>query len=200
MFGDIMHGALLIIFGTYLCWSSRKEGTLAANLGQVRYLLLLMGLFAFFVGLVYNDFSSIGTQIMGKSCYTAEPETKNSKVMYGKKVDKECMYPFGIDPAWYRSNQEIVFLNSMKMKMSVIFGVLQMNLGTICKGLNAIYFKRWIELIFDVFAQLILMWSLFGFMDYLIVVKWTTDWISKEKADNTMKAPGVVQAMITMFI
>ena len=41
-------------------------------------------------------------------------------------------------------------MNSFKMKTSDIFGVAQMSLGTVVKGFNAVYFKRWTELIFEV--------------------------------------------------
>ena len=44
------------------------------------------------------------------------------------------------------------------------------------KGFNAVYFKRYIELIFDVFTQIALLMALFGFMDIMIFIKWTTDW------------------------
>ena len=40
-----------------------------------------------------------------------------------KRVDNNCVYPFGIDPAWYRSNEEVSFMNSFKMKCAVILGV-----------------------------------------------------------------------------
>ena len=70
------------------------------------------------------------------------------------------------------------------MKTSVIFGVWQMLLGTFMKGYNAVYFKRWIELFFDVFTQVALLMALFGFMDILIFAKWMTDWESIENQLN----------------
>jgi vacuolar-type H+-ATPase subunit I/STV1 len=51
-----------------------------------------------------------------------------------------------------------------------------MMLGTLLKGLNAIYARRPVEFVFVVISQVVLMCALFGFMDLLIVVKWTTDW------------------------
>lgn len=196
-----MHGSLLLAFAIYLCWSRQKEGTLGATFAPVRYIFLLMGVFSTFCGLIYNDFSSLGTNIMGESCYTAKPENSTATLMYAKKADKECMYPVGIDPVWYRSTQEIMYMNSLKMKMSVIFGVAQMTLGTCIKGLNALYFRRYVEFIFDVIAQVLLLWALFGFMDILIIVKWTTDWATKEAAatDGAI-APGIISTMIVMFI
>lgn len=61
MFGDIMHGSLLLAFSIYLCFSRREPGTLAEGLAPARYLFLLMGVFATFNGLVYNDFTSATT-------------------------------------------------------------------------------------------------------------------------------------------
>jgi vacuolar-type H+-ATPase subunit I/STV1 len=140
---------------------------------------------------------------------------------------ENCVYPFGFDPIWYRSEQEIVFLNGFKMKTSVIFGVMQMLLGTFMKGFNAVYFKRWVELVFDVFTQIALLMALFGFMDIMIFVKWMTDWDAVEKRnqyiyenhrtpegeafsfpdglmnkniDRGETTPSIIQTMIVMFI
>lgn len=78
------------------------------------------------------------------------------------------------------------------MKTSVIFGVMQMSLGTVMKGFNAVYFKRNIELIFDVFTQIALLMALFGFMDIMIFLKWTTDWeeVAGQYNDDFALAPG----------
>lgn len=90
------------------------------------------------------------------------------------------MYKFGIDPIWFRSTNEIAIMNSFKMKISVIFGVAQMLMGTVMKGFNAVYFKDWIELVFEVITQALLLIVLFGFMDYMIISKWLTNWEDPE--------------------
>lgn len=46
-------------------------------------------------------------------------------------------YPFGVDPSWRGSRSELPFLNSLKMKMSILLGVTQMNLGIILSYFNA---------------------------------------------------------------
>jgi V-type H+-transporting ATPase subunit a len=113
------------------------------------------------------------------------------------------MYKFGIDPIWFRSTNEIAIMNSFKMKISVIFGVAQMLLGTVMKGFNAVFFKDWIELVFEVITQALLLIVLFGFMDYMIIAKWLTNW--EDPDSNSFQkqgeiAPGIINTMIVMFI
>ena len=81
MFGDIMHGALLIVFATILCFAERKPGTAMGELGKLRYVLLMMGFFSFYCGWIYNDFTSIPLKVIQESCFniphdpTKEPVT-----------------------------------------------------------------------------------------------------------------------------
>jgi len=72
MYGDLFHGSLLMAFGVYLCWAKAEAGTLANTLAPVKYLFLLMGIFATFCGLIYNDYTSTATSIFGDGCYKAE--------------------------------------------------------------------------------------------------------------------------------
>lgn len=39
------------------------------------------------------------------------------------EISENCIYRFGVDPSWYLANDELTYLNSMKMKIAVIFGV-----------------------------------------------------------------------------
>lgn len=50
-------------------------------------------------------------------------------------------YPFGVDPAWHGTRSELPYLNSLKMKMSILLGVAQMNLGIILSFFNAKFFR-----------------------------------------------------------
>jgi V-type H+-transporting ATPase subunit a len=138
MFGDIMHGGLLLIFAIWLIFADRSnKDCLASIMAPVRYIFLLMGFFATYMGFIYNDFTSNATQIFGTGCYDRIENGEDDKV-FMHKTDENCVYPFGIDPVWFRSQQEISFNNSFKMKISVIFGVSQMVLGTTMKCFNAV--------------------------------------------------------------
>lgn len=124
MFGDIYHGAILLTFSIWLLFASKKDpDSLAASLDPVKYIFTLMGLYSFFCGFIYNDFTSMGTNIFGDSCWEEDGPKLDNGAQPMKIKDKECVYPVGIDPVWYRSNEEVQYLNSLKMKTAVIFGV-----------------------------------------------------------------------------
>merc|ERR1719247_2633826 len=66
MYGDVFHGGVLFLVGIYGCLnaSSLKYGSEAAQaLHYARYLLLLMGFFAVYAGMLYNDFLSLGLNL-----------------------------------------------------------------------------------------------------------------------------------------
>ena len=117
-------------------------------------MLLLMGLAATFCGFIYNEFTSLGTQTFGQGCYQKRDFEKvaGANGQYWAHQKADCVYPFGFDPTWFRSQQEIMYFNSFKMKISLLFGEAQMLLGTVLKGFNATYFNRKLELVFVVFA------------------------------------------------
>ncbi len=54
----------------------------------------------------------------------------------------------GFDPIWFISENDLVFVNSFKMKFAVIVGVLQMVFGLLMKGLNCIKFRECSEFLF----------------------------------------------------
>jgi V-type H+-transporting ATPase subunit a len=55
-----------------------------------------------------------------------------------------------------------------------------MTLGVCVKGLNAVYFKLPYDLWHEFLPQLLMLVSLIGFMNVLIITKWMTDWSGKE--------------------
>jgi len=54
-----------------------------------------------------------------------------------------------MDPIWVKAGNELVFINSFKMKFAVILGVIQMIVGIILKGMNSLYFRKFLDFIFE---------------------------------------------------
>lgn len=79
---------------------------------------MLMGFFATYMGFIYNDFMSLPLNILGKGCFTLNSE----KSTFVSK-DPDCVYSFGFDPVWMQTKVDIMYYNSFKMKISVIYGV-----------------------------------------------------------------------------
>lgn len=107
----------------------------------------------------------------------------------------DCVYPVGVDPTWHLGSNELAYMNSLKMKISVILGVLQMGLGVCMKALNASYFKQPMDFFFEFVPQIILLFVLFGYMDWMIIAKWTTDFTGREHS-----APSIISNMIDMAL
>jgi V-type H+-transporting ATPase subunit a len=146
-----------------------------------------MGLFATFCGFMYNDFASVPLFI--NTCYEYLPGQAQPIAKPG------CVHKIGVDPAWYLSPNEITYLNSMKMKISVIFGVAHMALGVLMKGANSIFYKSPVDFCLEFIPQLVMMLALFGYMDLLIILKWLTDYSGKEN-----EAPSIITTMIAVFL
>lgn len=83
-----------------------------------------------------------------------------------------CVYPIGFDPVWFLSDQLLSFSNNFKMKMAVIFAIIQMSMGILMKGLNSIHFRNRLDFWFEFVPAFLLLFALFGWMDILIIGKW----------------------------
>lgn len=89
-----------------------------------RYIILLMSIFSMYTGLIYNDIFSRPMKLF-KSGWEWPKSSENS-ILLAKQVG---VYPFGIDSAWHGSENSLIFMNSYKMKMSVILGVIHVSLN-----------------------------------------------------------------------
>ena len=70
MFGDIMHGAMLLAGAIAVLLMGEK--TVGKAVWGARWMLLQMGFFASFTGFIYNDFSSVPIYAF-TSCYQYYP-------------------------------------------------------------------------------------------------------------------------------
>jgi V-type H+-transporting ATPase subunit a len=86
-----------------------------------RYIILLMGIFSLYTGLMYNDIFSKNLHIW-RSGWTFHEE---NGVQLGQSTGH--VYPFGLDPGWHGADNALVFTNSYKMKMSIVLGVIHVS-------------------------------------------------------------------------
>lgn len=77
---------------------------------------------------------------------------------------------------WSVAQNNLNFVNSLKMKISVIIGVVHMTLGVFIKASNSIYFGKYMDFFFEFIPQLAFLLTLFGYMDFLIIYKWLVNW------------------------
>uniref|UniRef100_A0A803PWI9 V-type proton ATPase subunit a n=1 Tax=Cannabis sativa TaxID=3483 RepID=A0A803PWI9_CANSA len=178
MFGDWGHGICLLLGALVLIarestLSTQKLGSFMEMLFGGRYVLLLMSLFSIYCGLIYNEFFSVPFHIFGGSAYHCRDTSCSDATTAGLVKFREP-YPFGVDPSWRGSRTELPFLNSLKMKMSILLGVSQMNLGIIISYFNARFFSSSIDIRYQFVPQLIFLNSLFGYLSLLIIIKWCT--------------------------
>nr|DAD26067.1 TPA_asm: hypothetical protein HUJ06_027535 [Nelumbo nucifera] len=124
MFGDWGHGICLLLGAIILIARENKLGS--QKLGSFmemafggRYVILLMSLFSIYCGLIYNEFFSVPYHIFGGTAYKCRDTTCRDAHTAGL-VKYRDPYPFGVDPSWRGSRSELPFLNSLKMKMSIL--------------------------------------------------------------------------------
>lgn len=196
MYGDIGHGTCILLGGIYLLIthpayrrsaSSAGENEMLGGVYASRYMLITMGLCAIYVGFVYNDCFSLALALFNSGYYWEG--SKDSVASVANSIDggakanlsapygsTSTIYPFGVDPAWHISANELLFFNSMKMKTAVIFGVVQMTGGILLKGLNALYFRERAVFWLEFMPMIIFDFCLFVYMAVLIFTKWAINW------------------------
>ncbi|KAK4804558.1 hypothetical protein SAY86_004375 [Trapa natans] len=178
MFGDWGHGICLFLATLYFIMRERKLsrqklGDITEMIFGGRYVIMMMALFSIFTGLIYNEFFSVPFELFGPSAYGCRDLSCRDTTTSGL-VKVGPTYPFGVDPKWHGTRSELPFLNSLKMKMSILLGVSQMNLGIMLSYFNAKFFKNNLNTWYQFVPQMIFLNSLFGYLSLLIIIKWCT--------------------------
>ena len=131
-----------------------KDNSSLQVLYDLRYMFMMCGVFSMYAGLIYNEYLGFPLDLFG-SCYEGEV--------------KVCTYPLGFDPAMASS---LTFSNSVKMKLSIILGFLQMTLGIIAYGMNAHFRADYVSLLLVFPSRLLFFCCTVGYMVFCIVLKW----------------------------
>ncbi|KAJ1994348.1 H(+)-transporting V0 sector ATPase subunit a [Dimargaris cristalligena] len=204
MFGDFGHGILVTLFAGWMCWRERQieKGGINTNVRTFfdgRYIILMMGLFSIYTGLIYNDIFSLSMHIF-PSGWTWPHEGRDGKTPL--LATQTGVYPFGVDPNWHGTENMLLFTNSYKMKMSIIFGVVQMSFGIILTVFNHRYFKKTYNIFCEFIPQITFMLAMFGYLSILIIYKWLVDWNATDDAGNRLynSPPGLLNTLIFMFL
>ncbi|XP_071860603.1 V-type ATPase subunit a family protein Vha100-1 isoform X2 [Bombus fervidus] len=215
MFGDTGHGLIMFLFGG---WMVLKEKPLAAKKSDNeiwniffggRYIIFLMGLFSMYTGLIYNDIFSKSLNIFGsywKINYNISTIITNKELQLNPSDTEQYLqipYPLGMDPVWQLAENKIIFLNSYKMKISIIFGVIHMLFGVIIGLWNHMYFRRQLSIVCEFVPQIIFLIFLFLYMVLLMFIKWISYGPNSDKTDpahGPFCAPSVLITFINMVL
>ncbi|KAI5728621.1 hypothetical protein M8J77_018698 [Diaphorina citri] len=211
MFGDLGHGAIMFLFAAWMVMKEKPLMTLKTDneIWKIffggRYIILLMGLFSMYTGLIYNDVFSKSLNLFGsnwKNNYNSSTLASNKDLQMDPKDDYiQYPYPFGLDPIWQLSENKIVFLNTYKMKISIIIGVIHMLFGVSLSFFNNTYFKRRLNIITEFIPQVIFLLFLFFYLVLLMFIKWVKySAVNTEVTYGTSCAPSVLITFINMVL
>uniref|UniRef100_A0AAY4AJ70 V-type proton ATPase subunit a n=1 Tax=Denticeps clupeoides TaxID=299321 RepID=A0AAY4AJ70_9TELE len=202
MFGDCGHGLIMTAFAAWLILKEEHFRKMKSELTSIlfggRYIILLMGIFSVYTGLIYNDCFSKSFNLFGSS-WSVRAMLHNETLQRTHQLQLDpamfevfsgSPYIFGIDPIWSVALNKLTFLNSYKMKMSVILGVTHMVFGVVLSLMNFIDFSK---IFLQFVPELIFMLFIFGYLVFLILFKWCV-------ALKSDKAPSILLLFINMML
>ncbi|KAL2001006.1 hypothetical protein VTN02DRAFT_2351 [Thermoascus thermophilus] len=198
MFGDLGHGCLMTLTAASMIFFEKKllrtkldELTYMAFYG--RYIMLMMGIFSMYTGLIYNDIFSRTMTLFPSQWQWPEDIREGEPVEATLKGDYR--YPFGLDWNWHEAENALLFTNSFKMKMSILLGWAHMTYSLCLQYINARHFKSKIDIWANFVPGMIFFQSIFGYLVVTIVYKWSVDWTARGESP-----PGLLNMLIFMFL
>ncbi|XP_042333829.1 V-type proton ATPase 116 kDa subunit a3 isoform X1 [Sceloporus undulatus] len=213
MFGDIGHGLLMFLFALWMVLAENSPGLkkveneIWQTFFEGRYLILLMGAFSMYTGFIYNECFSKATTIF-PSAWSVAAMVNQSEWSWKYITENPVLplnpnitgvfngpYPFGIDPIWSLAVNHLTFLNSFKMKMSVILGIVHMSFGVFLGIFNHVHFKHRYKILLVFLPEITFLLALFGYLVVLIFYKWLV-----YNASNSQWAPSILIHFIDMFL
>uniref|UniRef100_A0A1I7WRL7 V-type proton ATPase subunit a n=1 Tax=Heterorhabditis bacteriophora TaxID=37862 RepID=A0A1I7WRL7_HETBA len=232
MFGDSGHGIIMllaaisfVVFEKKLISMKIKDEIFNTFFGG-RYVVLLMGFFSIYTGLLYNDIYSKSINIFGSSWVNPYSKglldliEKNAHGEKGSAPDLQwppevayyqngsisaAPYPFGVDPAWNIATNKLNFLNPLKMKTSIILGVSQMTFGLILSLCNHIHQRSLVDIFFVFIPQCFFLGCIFVYLCIQVILKWiffsvNPAFVFGQLYPGSNCAPSLLIGLINMFM
>uniref|UniRef100_A0A0B7BHL0 V-type proton ATPase subunit a n=1 Tax=Arion vulgaris TaxID=1028688 RepID=A0A0B7BHL0_9EUPU len=208
MFGDAGHGLIMFLFGLFMILKEKSIGAsritneIANTFFGGRYIIMMMGLFSVYTGIIYNDAFSKSFNVFGTQWNPNIPEEDLTTLGDAQIVlnpiythINSTAYLVGVDPIWQEAKNKILILNSLKMKMAIILGVIHMLFGVCLSVFNHIHFREYIDIFVKFIPELLFLGCLFGYLVSMIFYKWI-------KFDATLSscAPALLIHYINMFM
>lgn len=200
MFGDLGHAAIMLSAALAMIYWEKSLKKVSFELFAMifygRYIALVMAVFSVFTGLMYNDIFSKSMTLWGSAWEYERPEHwSEGTPVIATLNDNGYRYPFGLDWAWHGTENNLLFTNSYKMKMSIILGWAHMTYSLCFSYINARHFKKPIDIWGNFIPGMIFFQSIFGYLVVCIIYKWSVDWNAVGKAP-----PGLLNMLIYMFL
>ena len=126
MFGDFGHGAIMFMAALAMIYFEKplSRGKLDELFSMAffgRYIMLMMGLFSMYTGLIYTDAFSKDIPLFKSMWEWPVDDIKEGVAVTATRVGSNT-YPFGMDWRWHDTENDLLFANSYKMKLSIILG------------------------------------------------------------------------------
>ncbi len=110
---------------------------------------------------------------------------------------------FGMDPIWQLAINKIEFLNSYKMKISIIIGLFHMMFGLMLSLANKLIKKEYPDIFLEFVPQVMFLLCIFFYLVFMIFFKWIAYAADNDKPHNIYSehcAPNILITFINMML
>ncbi|KAF2724760.1 V0/A0 complex, 116-kDa subunit of ATPase [Polychaeton citri CBS 116435] len=201
MFGDFGHGIIMTLAAAAMIYwevplQRGKQDELFGMAFYGRYIMLMMGIYSMYTGLIYCDMFSKELSLFPSMWEWKFPDNYEEGKMVTAQRKEGYTYPFGMDWRWHDTENDLLFSNSYKMKLSIILGWAHMTYSLCWSYVNARHFKTPIDIWGNFVPGMLFFQSIFGYLVFTIVYKWCIDWSQPDAG----QPPSLLNMLIYMFL